>query len=96
LLSLATPGVMRARAEEEDDPNEGTRRRKRAAGGGGGKKAGKHKKKGSRPVGGGAAADRALQEEAKGSGDLAVLYVACAALFAVLAAVLVWAYNTLL
>ena len=39
---------------------------------------------------------RALQEEAKGSGDLAVLYVACAALFAVLAAVLVWAYNTLL
>ena len=68
----------------------------RARARGGGKKAGKQKKKGSRPVGGGAA-NRALREEAsKGSSDLAVLYVACAALFAVLAAVLVWAYNTLL
>ncbi len=47
-------------------------------------------------TGAGGAAEMALQEEASGSSDLALVYVVCAVLFAVLAAVLVWAYNNLL
>lgn len=54
------------------------------------------RKEGGRLTGAGGAAEMALQEEASGSSDLALVYVVCAVLFAVLAAVLVWAYNNLL
>jgi|TARA_B110000967_G_scaffold152353_1_gene156554 hypothetical protein len=60
------------------------------------RKRSRKRKEGGRLTGAGGAAEMALQEEASGSSDLALVYVVCAVLFAVLAAVLVWAYNNLL
>jgi hypothetical protein len=94
LLSLATPGVMRVSSTTtEDDSNETMRRRKNNNTG---KKTKAKTKKGSRLIGAVGAADKALREEASGAADLQPVYMVCAVLFLVLAAVLVWAYNTLL
>jgi len=100
LLALVTPGgVARAHVTEEDEPGATAGGRRKNANAASRKKRksqtqkDKKKREGGRLTG---AAETALQEEAAGSSDLALVYVVCLGLFALLAAVAVWAYTNLL